>query len=551
MKTTIKLLAVLALAVVLISPGPSAYAQQRAQPKFPEKMKNQVEYLSGEAMLLRAKRMGIKKIFGKDISGRGRSAAQHGQRRVDDIPIGANAEFHEDEPTVAANPVNRKNLVAGSHYIPANPCVAYTSSDSGISWSFPVAMPLLTDISFCSDPVLAYAPDGKRVYYAYMDIKSTVEETATTITFTDDWDIVVSYSDDDGKSWTGPVVALDGDPSSFTFGIDTGELLDFEPGFLYDKPWISTPLDAGQKDWGYITATRFDNFGAFDCHITFTRSGDQSATWDAPALLESSPACDPVIQGSRPAGGKGGNVLVAWYDSGPDGWLSGNFQIRTRLSSSNGATWNNIVTAAADSYEAPFWLGPENFYHRWWGVMFPDVEIDGAGAAHIAYTHDPAENPEPGFSDTPEDGDIRYATSSGAPYNNWSAPVTVNDDGMVRAQGWAALETQTNNSAVNVYLIWEDHRLSPEVPTAFPNSPNLYYDIFSSRKGPGGSGWFANQRVSDASSIVDFIFIGDYFDLASNSTLIYGVWTDRRDKTEIFDFEDDVFGSWRLLFGGP
>jgi hypothetical protein len=551
MKTTIKLLAILALAVVLISPGASAYAQPRARPKFPERMKNQVKYLSGEAMLLRAKRMGIKKIFGKDISGRGRSAAQHGHSRVDDIPIGANPAIEENEPAAAASPVNRKNLVAGSHYIPNNPCVAYTSSDGGINWTAPVAMPQLTGASFCSDPVLAYAPDGSRVYYAYMDIKSTVDFIGTTVTFYDDWDIVVSYSDDDGKTWTGPIVALDGDPSTITFDDSTGELLEFEPGFQYDKPWISAPLDSAQKDWAYVTATRFDSSETSDCHIAFTRSGDKSATWGAPALLESSSGCNPVVQGSRPAGGKSGNVLIAWYNSGPDGWLTGSFQIRTRLSSNNGATWNNIVTAATDSYELPFWLGPEAFYHRWWGGMFPDVDVDGQGAAHIAYTHDPAENPTPGFSDTAEDGDIRYVTSSGAPYNNWSAPVTVNDDGMVRAQGWATLETQTNNSAVNVYLIWEDHRLSPEVPTAFPNSPNLYYDIFSSKKGPGGPGWFANQRVSDASSIVDYIFIGDYFDLASNSTLIYGVWTDRRDKTSIFDFEDDVFGSWRLLPEAP
>jgi len=178
--------------------------------------------------------------------------------------------------------------------------------------------------------------------------------------------------------------------------------------------------------------------------------------------------------------------------------------------------------------------------------MFPDVEIDGGGAAHIAYTHDPAANPFPGFSDTPEDGDIRYVTSTGQPYNTWSAPITINDDGLVRAQGWATLETQTKNKLTTVFLIWEDHRLSPELPTIFPESPNLYYDIFAAKKGFGNSGWFPNQRVSDATSIVDFVFIGDYFDLAVNDQYVFGIWTDRRDKTDIFDFEDDVFGSWKL-----
>jgi hypothetical protein len=48
--------------------------------------------------------------------------------------------------------------------------------------------------------------------------------------------------------------------------------------------------------------------------------------------------------------------------------------------------------------------------------------------------------------------------------------------------------------------------------------------------------------VSDVSSINDFLFVGDYIDLTANDKL-FGVWTDRKDKRDIFDLEDDVFGS--------
>ena len=553
MRTISRLITVLILAAVMIHPGQTrnTLAVGLKPPQFPAFMKEQLRYLSSGPMLLRASAMGITTIEGKDIGSGKPSKNKKG--RGHDVPIGVNPAIQENEPAVAANPVDSNKLVAGSHYISetGNSCVAYTSSNGGASWTSPVPMPHLTDFSFCSDPVLAYAPDGSRVYYTYMDIKSTFEENPPLITITDDWDIVVSYSDDNGQTWTGPFIALDADPTTITLDPETGEVFFFEPGFLYDKPWISTALDAGQKNWVYLTTTRFDSFidAPSECHITFTRSGDQGDNWDAPTLLDSSTdGCgNPVVvQGSRPAGGKGGNVLVAWYHSGQDGWLAGGFQIRTRLSSNNGASWENMVTAASDSHELPFWLGPLVFYHRWWGGMFPDVEIDGGGAAHIAYTHDPAANPEPGFSDTPEDGDIRYATSPKPPYNSWSAPYTVNDDGMERAQGWATLETWTKNKLTTVYLIWEDHRLSPDVPTEFPNSPNLYYDIFMAKKGFGSTGWYKNTRVSDATSIVDFVFVGDYFDLAANDQLVFGIWTDRRDKADIFDFEDDVFGSWKL-----
>jgi hypothetical protein len=40
------------------------------------------------------------------------------------------------------------------------------------------------------------------------------------------------------------VVALKGDPWSVTFDPETGELVDFEPGFDFDKPWIAAHLTA-------------------------------------------------------------------------------------------------------------------------------------------------------------------------------------------------------------------------------------------------------------------------------------------------------------------
>jgi hypothetical protein len=41
------------------------------------------------------------------------------------------------------------------------------------------------------------------------------------------------------------------------------------------------------------------------------------------------------------------------------------------------------MVAVEDNYELPFWLGPFTMHKRWWGAMFPDVEIDAA--AHIVY----------------------------------------------------------------------------------------------------------------------------------------------------------------------
>jgi hypothetical protein len=480
-----------------------------------------VQYLSGMPMLIAADQLGVDEIEGKSLANPGGSPPGNAQApKLTDVGIGTDPVGHENEPSVAANPKNKKMLVAGSHFFPATTpggvdCVAYTSSDGGNTWSAGVVMPQLTPGSGCSDPVLAYSSDGSRVYYAYMDIKGI------------DYDIVVNYSDDNGATWLPvPVIALNGNPVAF----------------IYDKPWISTPQD--DPNYVYVTATQFDITGAAPDHIAFTRSSNAGASYSAVPTLLDSAVFPAVVQGSRPEGGKNGEVLVAWYNSTADGWLAGSFQIRTRLSSDNGATFDPINVAATDSFELPFWLGPFIFYHRWWGGMFPDVELTPGGSAHIVYTHDPVAG-----SANEEDGDIRYVTSSGPPYTSWSSPVTVNDDGMVRAQGYAALDVQYGGQASVLNAMWEDHRLSPTVPIAFPNSSNLYYDQFYSRKIPGVPGWMENLRVSDVSSIVDFVFIGDYVDLTSSNKL-FGIWTDRRDKLSIFDFEDDVFGSEIIPGGG-
>lgn len=531
--------ALLGVALLLtLTPLPVAVSQESEPDLLPEEMRETVPLLSGTPLLLAAKSLGITELFGKDLQTGGSPPGKAQSKRLRDVGIGVHPTRHENEPTIVANPVNKKNLVAGNHVFPVPipvlgdriRCAAYVSNDSGKTFSGPIFMPQLFATSNCSDPVLAYAPDGSTVYYAYMDIKPPA---------LGGFDIVVSSSTDGGATWSAPVIALNG----------TGVV---PPGtaFIFDKEWVGTHVE-DSSNFVYVTATRFGP-GA-SCAIAFTRSADMGVTWSAPTILDSSPVCGArVVQGSRPTGGPAGSVLVAWYDSGTDGWLVGSHRVRTRYSADNGLTFGPIVDAVTESFEVPFFLGPFCFYHRWWGSMFPDVEIDPGGEAHIAYTNAPiSQGPFPGCS-TPsaENGDIRYITSGAAPYGagSWSAPVTVNDDGLVRAQGYAALETQHGGQSSSLHVVWEDHRLSPTVPTVFPNSSNLRYDQFYSRKVPG-HGWFSNFRVSDTSSLSDFIFIGDYIDLAANDSNKFAIWTDRRHQTSIFAFEDNTFGS-RIISGG-
>jgi hypothetical protein len=223
------------------------------------------------------------------------------------------------------------------------------------------------------------------------------------------------------------------------------------------------------------------------------------------------------------------------------------FRIRTRYSADFGTTFEPAVNAVIDSFEARLNKGPgttTGCYERWWGAMFPDVEIDASGSAHIAYTHDPVDGQL-----TAEEGDIRYITAASAPYTLWSPPITVNDDGTVSAQGYVAIDTQSQQTgqSASVHAVWMDSRLSsslgvPPQCAADPAIGNLFYDIFYSTK-PPGEGWRENVRVTEQSSISDFNFLGDYIDLSTDNGSLFAIWTDRRDKLSIMDQEDDVWGS--------
>ena len=486
-----------------------------------ERLAVQLQRFSTQAMLLAGERHGVTKIRGKTL-GPGRARRRGSQARLEDVPIAASPGAEENEPSVAANPRQKKKLVVGYHSITDNVyCHARRSSDGGRTWSAPVVMPQLTAESSCSDPVVAYAPDGSRVYYAYMDIKFTTG---------DDYDILVSYSADDGATWIGPFIALNS-----AAGL-----------FVYDKPWLGTADD--DRRYVYVTATRFDLTAPGACAIVFTRSTDRGTSFGGPTVLDQSgggcgEGSSPVVQGSRPSGGRHGQVLAAWYHSGTDGWLAGSFTIRTRHSTDHGATFGPPAVAATDHSEAPFWLGPFVCYERWWGSMYPDVELGPDGAAHIIYTHDPV----PG-SETAEEGDVRYVRSGGAPYTRWSRPVTVNDDHTVSAQGYAAIEEKAEGSGQSArpHAAWMDHRLPLEAASGSEcpfgeDVENLEYDIFYSTR--QGSRWSDNVRVSGRASRSDFIFLGDYIDLTATNGSQFAVWTDRRDKGTVFDLEDNVWGS--------
>jgi hypothetical protein len=482
-----------------------------------------------------------------------------------DVAIAASASLTETRPSVAANPAQSRVVAAGygAFTYPSAPrrrCVVVRSADGGLSFSPPAFLPVVSPASTCNDVALAWSPNGRRLYAAYRDVRDSAvtlpaPEGRFSYRVRSQTDLLVSRSDDGGLTWTGPFFALRGDPWGVDVlcpppeGQEACETFNVDPGTSFERPAISTPLDGGGSQV-YVTATRFaeQDPAAPPQAIVFARSTD-GASWSAPVALDEG-AAGPrtiVVQGGRVVGGSGGEVLAAWYHSGDDGFLEGSFEIRVRRSRNRGQSWDPVVVAARDADEAPAFLGPLAYYKLWWPTMFPDVAIDRGGRAHLVYGHDP----EPG-SLSAEEGDVRYVTSAAAPFTAWSAPATLNDDALARAQGFAALTVRADGRLAVVDVVWEDTRLSPDLPLSPSpdfHSPNLLYDVFHARWLPAG-GWSANRRVSGASSTQDRFATGARVAVTANAATLYAAWTDRRAYASVDDRRHDVYGN-RIVAGSP
>ncbi len=501
--------------------------------------------MSTRPMLLLAEANGITTIDGKNIalsSGGGQSKNISSPASLTPLanrPVGADLFLHENEPSIAAKPDDTNIVVAASHAIPNKECKAFRSSDGGATW-LSTNLPLKQPGDFCSDPVVRWSPDGRKVYAAYISIRGFSFFFSTS-------DIVVSVSSNNGATWSPPVVAIPGIPGEF----------------FPDKPWLDvhtafTGPDVDRKV--YVTASRFSTVGI---EIVFTRSLNEASTFEPIQILAASSGFDETIQGSRPIGGKPtdretGDVLVCWYNSDTDVVFAfrfaGNFSIRCRSSTDYGVNFGPEIkamdTSTFGNFEVPRFLGPNFKFHRWFGSMFPSITITGDGAAHMVFTADPVANISSG-----EDGDIYYIKSSGPLYNVWTSPLCLNDDGTERAQGFATITAKPVAGGYALVAAWEDHRNSPSKPIpgiscgfggpGIDNGTNCIYDIYTNTSSDGFSWSSSNTKLSDKSSMSDSSFIGDYIDSSTNKVLTdksaHIIWTDRRDKVSIFQFEDDVF----------
>ncbi len=374
------------------------------------------------------------------------------------------------------------NLIAGFNdsgsFIGANHFTGWAySADGGQTWTDPGVLPGSDD---AGDPVLARDNTTGRTYFSCLSFVGV--------------GINIFRSDNDGVTW---LPAVNGAPGSAGF---------------QDKEWIAVDNFPGAGNGNVYHITR--DFGAGN-GIYFYRSTNQGSTWGPPAgtLIASGAASN--VQGAYVVVGSDHAVHTFWYDS--------NFvpaQIRTRKSSDQGLTFGAPVTVTTLASTAT--NGNLSLVAGFRSNSFPQVVVNPvSGNIYVAYN-------DPAAAAGGDRGNIflRQSTDGGA---SWSAPMLINDDGSARAQYFPALAVRPDGTGMAV--CWYDNR---------NHAADMNMERWGATASISGSTitFGPNFRISaqfppvfGVDPVVNFVYMGDYDQMAADNTAYYTTWGDNRDNS--------------------
>jgi hypothetical protein len=422
----------------------------------------------------------------------------------------------EDEPSIVVrNQTGQFLMVVGANSLSTNLMVSYVSTNQGTHWQGPTYLPLSRgNDSFASDPALAVDRSGT-FYYAFLSIRFSFFFGTSG-----GQDDVVVATSADGVHWTNHVAVQ----RRASFGNSTIR------SELFDKEYIAVgPSKANPSvDAVYVTYTDFVDYcssGPFlgtcgeNSTIMQVHSVDGGSTWSKPLAVSPSvittsfsfqSSTGRLVQGSMPAVAQNGDVYIAYYDSGKDGWLNASASIMFSRSTDGGVRFSPPAQAALIPQQLSFASEGGFCCFRWWSSMFPSMGVSPDGTVYIAYGARQSK-----FSLDPADVFLVASTDQGA---TWSQPNRINNDSGQNAQFFAWLSVSADGI---VHIIWGDMRL---------DRVGLGYDIFYAKATNHGATIGPNSRVTDVGTdpLYTIGFVGDYFNMAVSGNQVYPVWTDGR-----------------------
>jgi hypothetical protein len=442
----------------------------------------------------------------------------------------------QNETTIAVNPLNANNLVAGANDYRV--CCDSTSLNDGTGWAYysfdggatwnNVQLPGLTvetagDGAFkrfdaAGDPVVTFSPDGV-AYYANIVFNRSTPASG----------IAVSVSTDGGASWSAPNIVADIGSANF----------------FYDKDWIA----AGPDGKVVVTWTRFSQgpHGAsyLSSPIVGVISSNYGKSWNQ-QTFPISDAAHPFDQGSQVAFGPDGALYVAYEGAAASTGYQTDVQILAR-STDGGKTFQTkeLVRAFDDLDCYPIYAGSQTLTDMHFRLnSYPSMSIDPTtGNIALAWTDDQGAGSCGGggtsFTGTTSN-QVKLLTGSWTTIGSAqvTALTTTKPDKVFPAVSMAGGKTVVSYytrdyaiaSTAPVCNMMTNPAAGGIAPVPSPRSVCLDY----AARVANGNSWGGQLRVSTASSnpfiqFADGSFIGDYSQVAIGSDgKAHPAWTDFR-----------------------
>jgi len=425
----------------------------------------------------------------------------------------------QNEPSLAQNPTNLLNLIAGSNDEIGEPACTNTSPSScpfvngvsvsgfyasfngGQTWPCQglIDLSAFREYAF-GDPAQAFDSQGN-AYYGTLafPFPPTSEELATGVQA----DFFIAKSTDGGCHYTSAAKVSGAAPAIFD-----------------DKDAITADANPSSpfRDNVYGAWTKFTNGGD---QIMFSRSTDGGQTFSNPLPLSPDYNNNHVggRQGSAVKVGPDGTVYVIWLDTVA-------FQAVERISISHdgGRTFpaqNITVANVTDDFVSP---APGSSF-RQGSRIFPSLSIAPNGTLYVAWGNRTGD-PSSGHANVL----LTKSTNGG---RTWSAPVVAGDVSG-RSAFFASVAADPGNNVNVVFNAMAD------VPTGTaPGAGVVHYDTYFTRSTNGGASFSSPLLISTATSDPDGSstnslraqFLGDYITAVADSSHVYAVWTDSRNAT--------------------
>lgn len=374
------------------------------------------------------------------------------------------------EPSIAIDPSNPKNIVAGSvlSYV-------HTSSDAGKTWNTNL---LKSSLGVYGDPAITVSPSGT-FYYAHLgDPEHKGWQSQRLLE-----SIIVQRSDDAGKSW------------------NDGKAVGTNPPKDQDKEWITVSPDERAV---YMSWTEFDLYDSKSpkdhTRILFSSSMDKGKTWSKPKTLSKNLGnClddDNTVEGAVPAAGRKGRVYVAW---------AGHENIYFNRSSDYGKSW--LTEEKTVALQPGGWSQPIEGMKRVNGM--PVTAVDNSGGPHDGRIYILWADQRAGKNNL--NIFIIHSDDEG---ENWTLPQRINNDDHKAHQffPWLTLDQTTGY----VYAVYYNRA----------NNSKLKNDVSLARSYDGGVSW--HEKVISEKSFdtpPELIFFGDYNNISAADGNIRPIWT--------------------------